>query len=64
VPPEIAARLVRALDRAPSTFVTLIDDDMHSAWLSTFATWVTGTDPVSRPAATPSSASTPTTSSG
>jgi diguanylate cyclase (GGDEF)-like protein len=49
VPPEVAARLVRALDRAPSMFVTLVDADMHSAWLSTSATWVTGTDPVSRP---------------
>ncbi|HLM64570.1 MAG TPA: GGDEF domain-containing protein [Acidimicrobiales bacterium] len=49
VPPEVAARLVRALDRAPSMFVTLIDANMHSAWLSTSATWITGTDPVSRP---------------
>ena len=49
VPPDVAARLVRALDRAPSLFVTLIDADMHSAWLSTSATWITGTDPVARP---------------
>ena len=38
---------------APSTvrrpFATLIDADMRSKWLSHSATWVTGTDPVSRP---------------
>jgi diguanylate cyclase (GGDEF)-like protein len=49
IPPEVAVRLLRALDRAPSTFATLIDADMRSRWLSHSATWVTGTDPVSRP---------------
>lgn len=49
VPPDVAVRLLRALDRAPSTFATLIDADMRSKWLSHSATWVTGTDPVSRP---------------
>lgn len=49
VPPDVAVRLLRALDRAPSTFATLIDADMRSRWLSHSATWVTGTDPVSRP---------------
>lgn len=49
VPPDVAARLVQALDRAPSAFVTLIDADMRSRWLSRSATWITGTDPDSRP---------------
>jgi diguanylate cyclase (GGDEF)-like protein len=49
VPPDVAVRLLRALDRAPSTFATLIDADLRSKWLSHSATWVTGTDPVSRP---------------
>ncbi len=49
IPPDVAVRLLRALDRAPSTFATLIDADMRSKWLSHSATWVTGTDPVSRP---------------
>jgi diguanylate cyclase (GGDEF)-like protein len=49
VPPDVAVRLLRALDRAPSTFATLIDADMRSRWLSHSATWVTGTDPVNRP---------------
>jgi diguanylate cyclase (GGDEF)-like protein len=41
--------LVRALDRTPVAFVTLIDADMRSSWLSHSATWVTGTDPTIRP---------------
>ncbi|HEX8803254.1 MAG TPA: GGDEF domain-containing protein, partial [Acidimicrobiales bacterium] len=45
----MAERLVRALDRAPGTFVTLIDADMTSRWLSRSATWITGTDPDTRP---------------
>jgi diguanylate cyclase (GGDEF)-like protein len=49
VPDDVAVRLVRALDRAPGAFATLIDADMRSRWLSRSATWVTGTDPVSRP---------------
>lgn len=49
VPPDVAVRLLRALDRAPSTFATLIDADLRSRWLSRSATWVTGTDPDSRP---------------
>jgi diguanylate cyclase (GGDEF)-like protein len=49
VPDDVAVRLLRALDRAPSTFATLIDANMRSTWLSQSATWVTGTDPNSRP---------------
>jgi GGDEF domain-containing protein len=49
VPEDVAIRLVRALDRAPGAFATLIDADMRSRWLSRSAAWVTGTDPVSRP---------------
>ena len=49
VPDDVAVRLVRALDRAPGAFATLIDADMRSRWLSRSATWVTGTDPESRP---------------
>ena len=49
VPPDVAVRLVRALDRAPTAFVTLIDADMRSRWLSRSATWITGTDPDGRP---------------
>jgi GGDEF domain-containing protein len=49
VPADVAIRLLRALDRAPSAFVTLVDADLRSRWVSQSATWVTGTDPVSRP---------------
>ncbi len=49
VPPDVAVRLVRALDRAPGAFATLIDADMRSRWLSRSAPSVTGTDPESRP---------------
>jgi diguanylate cyclase (GGDEF)-like protein len=49
MPPDVARRLLRAIDRAPSTFVTLIDEDMRSRWLSRSASWVTGTDPDARP---------------
>jgi diguanylate cyclase (GGDEF)-like protein len=48
VPPEIAAQLVRALDRSPSTFTVLIGRDLRTRWLSTSASWVSDTDPVSR----------------
>jgi diguanylate cyclase (GGDEF)-like protein len=48
VPPEIAARIVRAVDRTPSTVVTLIDSDLRIRWVSHSATWVTGTQPSSR----------------
>jgi diguanylate cyclase (GGDEF)-like protein len=48
VPPEIAAQLVRALDRSPSTFTVLIGRDLKTRWLSSSARWVTDTDPTSR----------------
>jgi diguanylate cyclase (GGDEF)-like protein len=48
VPPDVAQRLVRAVDRSPATVVTLMDADLTIRWISTSATWVTGTDPDSR----------------
>jgi diguanylate cyclase (GGDEF)-like protein len=48
VPPDVAARIVRALDRAPSTVVTLVDADLKVRWISHSATWITGTDPSTR----------------
>jgi len=48
VPPDVAVRLVRALDRNPSSVVTLVDTDLNIRWISHSATWVTGTDPGSR----------------
>src|SRR5688500_2023632 len=48
VPPEVARRIVRALDRSPDTVVTLVNADLSIAWLSHSATWVTGTDPSGR----------------
>lgn len=48
VPPDVAARLVRAIDRSPSMVVTLVDADLKIRWLSRSATWVTGSDPSAR----------------
>ena len=48
VPPEIAARLVRAVDRSPTSVFTLVNTDLSIAWLSGSAEWVTGTDPSGR----------------
>lgn len=48
VPPDVAARIVRAIDRSPSTVVTLVDADLSIRWISHSATWVTGTDPEAR----------------
>jgi diguanylate cyclase (GGDEF)-like protein len=48
VPPEIAAQLVRALDRSPSTFSVLIGRDLRTRWLGASAGWISGTDPLSR----------------
>jgi diguanylate cyclase (GGDEF)-like protein len=48
VPPDVADRVVRAVDRSPSTVVTLVNPDLSIAWVSHSATWVTGTDPDSR----------------
>jgi len=48
VPPDVAERLVRAVDRSPGNVVTLMDADLNIRWISRSATWVTGTDPDSR----------------
>ena len=48
MPADVAERIVRALDRAPDTVVTLVNSDLSIAWLSHSATWVTGTDPSGR----------------
>src|SRR5690606_16646032 len=48
VPPDIAARIVRAVDRSPSSVVTLVNPDLPIAWVSQSARWVTGSDPDSR----------------
>ncbi len=48
VPPDIAARIVRAVDRSPSSVVTLVNPDLTIAWVSQSARWVTGSDPDSR----------------
>jgi diguanylate cyclase (GGDEF)-like protein len=48
VPPDVAARLLRALDRLPAAVVSLIDPDLTTAWISRSADWVMDTDPGSR----------------
>ena len=48
LPPQIAARVLRAVDRSPSTVVTLVNPDLSIAWVSHSASWVTGTDPDGR----------------
>lgn len=48
VPADVAARIVRAMDRSPSTVVSLIDSDLRIRWISHSATWITGTDPSRR----------------
>jgi diguanylate cyclase (GGDEF)-like protein len=48
VPPDVAARVFRALDRAPSAVVSLIDPDLTTAWISRSADWVMDTDPDGR----------------
>lgn len=48
IPPELAARLVRALDRLPSSIACLIEPDLTIRWLSHSAEWVTGSDPKGR----------------
>ena len=41
-------RIVRAVDRSPSSVVTLVNPDLTIAWVSQSARWVTGSDPDSR----------------
>jgi hypothetical protein len=48
VPADVAARIVRALDRSPSCVVTLLNPDLTIRWLSQSARWVTGSDPSTR----------------
>jgi diguanylate cyclase (GGDEF)-like protein len=48
VPPDVAVRLLRALDRSPSTVVTLVDADLTTRWMSRSAARVTGFDPDAR----------------
>jgi diguanylate cyclase (GGDEF)-like protein len=48
VPLVIAARVVRAVDRSPTSVFTLVNADLTIAWISGSAEWVTGTDPPSR----------------
>ncbi len=48
VPPEVAARIVCAIDRSPDAVVTLVNADLTIAWISHSATWVTGTEPAGR----------------
>jgi hypothetical protein len=49
VPPDVAGRIVHALDRSPSCVVTPVNSDLTILWLSHSATWVTGSDPSIRP---------------
>jgi diguanylate cyclase (GGDEF)-like protein len=48
MPADVAARLLRAVDRSPFSVVTLIDSDLTIRWISQSATWVTGTEPDTR----------------
>jgi diguanylate cyclase (GGDEF)-like protein len=48
VPPDVVRRVIRGINRSPSTVVTLIDADLKTRWSSRSTTWVTGTDPDSR----------------
>jgi len=48
IPPDVAARLLRALDRAPNTVVSLIGPDLTTRWISRSADWVIDTDPGTR----------------
>ncbi|HEY8545318.1 MAG TPA: GGDEF domain-containing protein [Acidimicrobiales bacterium] len=48
IPPELAQRIARALDRSPSTFAALIDRSLRTQWLSRSAQWVMDVDPGSR----------------
>ena len=39
-PADVAVRLLRAIDRAPSVVVSLIDPDLRTRWISASADWV------------------------
>ncbi|HEY7070733.1 MAG TPA: GGDEF domain-containing protein [Acidimicrobiales bacterium] len=48
IPADVAVRLLRALDRAPSAVISLIDPDLTTRWISASADWVIDTDPDGR----------------
>ena len=48
IPADVAVRLLRAIDRAPSVVVSLIDPDLTTRWISASADWVIDTDPEGR----------------
>jgi diguanylate cyclase (GGDEF)-like protein len=48
IPADVAVRLLRALDRAPSAVISLIDPDLTTHWISASADWVMDTDPDGR----------------
>ena len=48
IPADVAVRLLRAFDRAPSAVVSLIDPDLTTRWISASADWVMDTDPDGR----------------
>jgi len=45
IPADVAARLLRALDRSPSMAVSLLEPSMTTAWMSASAAWVIGAEP-------------------
>ena len=48
MPPRVATQVLRAIDRSPSTVVTLVDPDLNIRWMSASAAWVSGSDPAVR----------------
>lgn len=48
IPPDIAAQVLRALDRSPATFTVLIGSDLRTRWMSKSSEWLSGTDRTKR----------------
>ncbi|HET6949055.1 MAG TPA: sensor domain-containing diguanylate cyclase [Acidimicrobiales bacterium] len=48
VPYDVAVRLVRALDRAPTTVASLVGPDLKTRWLGRSAEWVMNIEPGAR----------------
>ena len=48
IPADVAARLLRAIDRSPTMTVSLLDGDLRTQWISRSSEWVTDTDPDAR----------------
>lgn len=48
IPPEVAARIVRAISKSPSTFVVLLDRDLRFEWVSRALEADFGVDPDDR----------------